>query len=67
MSAARRITRPSLKAVRLALAALVVVSTSAAQERTLEELKAEAQARADRGAYPLEGLSRRTSAKLWGV
>ena len=57
MSEARRITRLSLKAVGLALAAaLVVVSTSAAQERTLEELKAEAQARADRGAYPLEGL-----------
>ena len=39
MSAARRITRRSPKAVGLALAAaLVVFSTSAAQARTLEEL-----------------------------
>jgi esterase FrsA len=38
------------------LTALSIVSTCAAQERTLEELKVEAQARVDRNAYPLIGL-----------
>lgn len=32
------------------------VSTASGQERTLEELKAEAQARAERQAFPMEGL-----------
>ena len=57
MDASWRTGPLSLKSVALALlAALLVVSTGAA-DRTLEELKAEAQARADRGAYPLEGLN----------
>lgn len=36
--------------------ACVCLSASAQSGRTLEELKAEAQARADRNAYPLIGL-----------
>jgi esterase FrsA len=36
--------------------ALAVTSTASAQERTLEELQAETQARANRQAFPTEGL-----------
>jgi esterase FrsA len=57
MKASAMIERVGLSAAALALAALLgIVSTCSAQERTLEELKAETQARGDRGAYPLEGL-----------
>ena len=35
---------------------LAIVSPALAQERTLDEVKAEAQARANRNGYPLEGL-----------
>jgi esterase FrsA len=38
------------------VAGLATASTVAGQQRTLEELKSEAQARADRNGYPLEGL-----------
>ena len=51
------ITRSALLAAILALvAAMAIVSAAPSEERTLEELKAEAQARADRNGYPLEGL-----------
>lgn len=57
MAKASRLSCSARKTMGLALiTGLAVVSTGAAQERTLAELKAEAQARADRGAYPLEGL-----------
>jgi esterase FrsA len=51
------IMRNSFKASGLALVlSLAIVPSGRAQERTLDELKVETQARADRGAYPLEGL-----------
>lgn len=57
MEAVTQIRRSGLKTAGLAVAAaLIMVCTGAAQERALEELKAEIQARADRNAYPLEGL-----------
>jgi esterase FrsA len=47
----------ALSAVGMALlVGLAVGSKAVAQERTLEELKVETQARANRGAFPLEGL-----------
>lgn len=52
-----RFGRIALIAVVLPVAAaLVMVSTPAAQGRTLAELKVEVQARADRNAYPVNGL-----------
>jgi esterase FrsA len=50
-----------MKLIVAADALLMVISTTAAysqtvRERTIEEIKVEAQARADRGAYPLIGL-----------
>ena len=58
MASIARFRRSALMTVGLALAAaLALVPTAPAQERTLEELKTEAQARANRGAYPLEGLN----------
>lgn len=39
-------------------AAALAVGAHAQSARTLDELKAEAQARADRNAYPLNGLKR---------
>lgn len=57
MTAARKIRINGLLAAALAVAAaLAMLSGGMAQERTLEELKAEAQARAERNAYPLVGL-----------
>jgi esterase FrsA len=51
------ITRSALLAAILVLvAAMAIVSAAPSEERSLEELKAEAQARADRNGYPLEGL-----------
>lgn len=40
----------------IALSMLLGVNMVSAQERTIEEIKVEAQARAERGAYPLIGL-----------
>ncbi|HET9652088.1 MAG TPA: alpha/beta fold hydrolase [Usitatibacter sp.] len=45
-----------MKAFAMLLACVAALSFTARAERTLEELKAEAQARADRNAYPLIGL-----------
>ena len=57
MTATRKIRINGLLAAALAVAAaLAMLSGGMAQERTLEELKAEAQARAERNAYPLVGL-----------
>ena len=52
-----KLTRIALTAGVLPLAAaLMIASTGAAQGRTLAQLKAEVQARADRNAYPVNGL-----------
>jgi esterase FrsA len=52
-----RIARIAILLTILALVAgQTIASTVGGQQRTLEELKAEAQARADRNGYPLEGL-----------
>ncbi|MGH9357800.1 MAG: alpha/beta hydrolase [Candidatus Acidiferrales bacterium] len=52
-----KMTRITLTAVVLPLAAaLAMVSVAAAQGRTLADIKAEIQARADRNAYPVNGL-----------
>ena len=40
----------------VALSVLLGATIADAQERTIEEIKVEAQARAERGAYPLIGL-----------
>lgn len=57
MTAAAKIKHASFGAMALAFAAgLWMIPAAAAQERTLDELKAEAQARVERNAYPLVGL-----------
>ena len=54
---AGNISRIALTTAAMALVVvLAVASTAVAQERTLDELKVETQARANRGAFPLEGL-----------
>ena len=57
MTGALNIWRLALTAVGLALVVgMAITSTVVAQERTLDELKAETQSRANRGAFPTEGL-----------
>jgi esterase FrsA len=54
---AGNISRIALTTAAMALVVLLAVpSTAVAQERTLDELVVETQARANRGAFPLEGL-----------
>lgn len=57
MAATARGRPLSVKTAGLAIVAALLVVSKGTADRTLEELKAEAQARADRGAYPLEGLN----------
>jgi len=57
VAGAANISRISLTTVVMAaVVGLAVTSTVVAQERTLEELKVETQARANRQAFPTEGL-----------
>src|ERR1700682_6007666 len=56
MFAVRRRTCLSLAATVILLAAPMLANAQLAPARTLDELKAETQSRADRNAYPLIGL-----------